>query len=139
MWIKFEKSLLKTSLAIDECIALDNVQTFEVDKILSQTCHFTASTFRQWIGRYYRIDSREDYIPESYVQFALDFARYNLWTRLPNSGQIALDDRRVKTYDNIMQMLGKKPPFTPEDPEDEPGPGTHDPVVIVPSWIDRYE
>lgn len=132
MWIKLEKKLLRDALAIDEASALNTVQTISVDQILSETLHFTSETFRKWIRRYYPIDRREDYLPESVIPFALDFARYQLWTRLPNSGDIALDDRRVKAYDNAVAMLQKRPPFKIDPPDDPESGGEPMPYIIVP-------
>lgn len=76
-----------------------------------------ADTFRAaFSAKGWPVDIREHYLPSSYFMYSLALARYYIWTRFPNSKEIALDEPRQKLFDAALEML-KSPTLPTFDPD----------------------
>ena len=142
-WIKLDPPLLKTHLAVAEIAALANVQVpFDVDRILADECRNIANAWRSKIRLFHSIDKRDNYVPESLLEYILIHVRYAAYTRLPAMGELLDDLRRAEwsrandVLDNIRKWF-----IDPVDPEEEEVSTSGNPVVIVnnDSWkFDTY-
>lgn len=108
--------------------------------VIDGTIDLVADTWRgAFYAKGYSVDTREHYIPSSYAYYVLVHARHAVWTRFPNSQEIALDDRRAEEYEKAMELL--KDPYigTDEpDPDHDPskkteGKGSGSGSIIVPA------
>lgn len=133
MWIELTPQLLKTHLAAAEIAALASVQVpFDVDRILADECRNIANAWRSKIRLFHSIDKRDNYVPESLLEYILIHVRYAAYTRLPAMGELLDDLRRAEwsrandVLDNIRKWF-----IDPVDPEEEEVSTSGNPVVIV--------
>jgi len=143
MWIELTPQLLKTHLAAAEIAALANVQVpFDVDRILADECRNIANAWRSKIRLFHSIDKRDNYVPESLLEYILIHVRYAAYTRLPAMGEL-LDDLRRAEWSRANEIMDniRKWYIDPVDPEEEEVSTSGNPVVIVnnDSWkFDTY-
>lgn len=107
-------------------------------EVINSTIDMIADTWRGALSaKGYALDLRDSYIPSSYKYYVLTHARHAVWTRFPNSEQIALDKRRLQEYEKALDLL-KNPildvdPVTPEGQAgDEDAIGTGAGSIRVP-------
>lgn len=132
-WVSLNPELLKTHLAVAEVQALATVQVpISVDQILADECTNIANAWRSKIRLFHAIDKRENYVPESLLEYILVQVRYAAYTRLPAMGEL-LDDLRRREwersndiFDNVRKMF-----IDDVDPEEEEGNTSNTPVIIV--------
>lgn len=133
MWIKLSPELLRTHLAATEIAALSNVQVpFDVDAILQDECHNISEAWRSKIRLFHSIDKRENYVPESLLEYILIHLRYACYTRLPSMGDL-LDDLRRREWERANEIFDNvRKMFIDEVEEGEEEVNTSNtPVVIV--------
>ena len=132
-WIALSPDLLKTHLAATEIAALANVQVpFDVDKILLDECTNIANAWRGKIRLFHSVDKRDNYVPESLLEYILVQVRYAAYTRLPSMGEL-LDELRRREWERsneIFDNLRKMYIDEVEDGEEEVN-ASNTPVVIV--------
>ena len=88
--------------------------------VINDTIDMIADTWRGALrAKGYTLDSRDHYLPSAYRYYALTHARHAVWTRFPNSKDIALDDRRLDEYKEALELL--KDPILDVDPVSEEG------------------
>jgi len=130
-------------LAAAEIAALANVQVpFDVDRILADECRNIANAWRSKIRLFHSIDKRDNYVPESLLEYILIHVRYAAYTRLPAMGEL-LDDLRRAEWSRANEIMDniRKWYIDPVDPEEEEVSTSGNPVVIVnnDSWkFDTY-
>lgn len=114
-WKRLTIDDVKLVLAQDEIDKLSELSLSpELTSVVNDTCDLIASTWRGAIqAKGNSIDPRDFYLPSCYWYHALAMIRQALWTRFPNSGVIALDERRVKEYEAAMELL--KQPYLEVD------------------------
>lgn len=143
MWTELTPQLLKTHLAAAEIAALANVQVpFDVDRILADECTNIANAWRSKIRLFHSVDKRDNYVPESLLEYILIHVRYAAYTRLPAMGEL-LDDLRRREWERANEVMDniRKWYIDPVDPEEEEVSTSGNPVVIVnnDSWkFDTY-
>jgi len=87
-------------------------------EIVNGTIAMISDTWRGALAaKGYKLDKRPHYIPNAYRYYVLVHSRHAVWTRFPNSEDIALDDRRKEEYDEALKILEN--PFLDVDPIDE--------------------
>ena len=107
-WIKLTSDDLKMVLAQDEIDKLSTMSLSpeKIDLIIQQTLDDVANTFRgSWNSKGYEIDIRDCYIDKAYKVYILNYARVRIWSRFPNSKEIAIDEIRQKMYDEAVELL----------------------------------
>lgn len=107
-WIKLTTNDLKMVLAQDEIDKLSTMSLSpeKIDLIIQQTLDDVANTFRgSWNSKGYEIDIRDCYIDKAYKVYVLNYARVLIWSRFPNSKEIAIDEIRQKMYDEAVELL----------------------------------
>ena len=132
-WTQLTPELLRTHLAATEIAALSNVQVpFDVDRILADECTNIANAWRGKIRLFHSVDKRDNYVPESLLEYILVQVRYSAYTRLPAMGELLDELRREEwrrsneIFDNLKKM------FIDEVEEGEEEVNTSNtPVVIV--------
>lgn len=132
-WVELNPELLKTHLAVAEQNALATVQvSFDVDSILEDECKNIASAWRGKIRLFHSIDKRENYVPESVLEYILIHLRYACYTRLPAMGDL-LDDLRRREWERSNEIFDNlRKMFIDEVEEGEEETNTSNtPVVIV--------
>ena len=88
-------------------------------EIVNGTIAMISDTWRGALAaKGYKLDKRQHYIPNAYRYYVLVHSRHAVWTRFPNSEDIALDDRRKEEYDEALKILEN--PFLDVDPIDDP-------------------
>lgn len=127
MWTPLEFNDLKIVLAKDEIDKLTELQDEDI-QIVNMTLDIIADTFRGAIkSKGLKLSTVEHSVPSSYKLPALILARKQLWTRFPNSQNIALDDIRQKEIEWAEKIL-KDIPFDvdnipwEDDPENPNNP-----------------
>lgn len=128
MWTQLEFNNLKTVLAKEEIEKLTELQD-EDKTIVEETLDLVADLFRGAIkSKGLNVSTLEHSVPSSYKLPALIIARRQVWTRFPNSQNIALDDIRQKEVEWAENILKTVPfdidtipweddPTNPENPE----------------------
>ena len=132
-WVELNPELLKTHLAVAEQNALATVQvSFDVDSILEDECKNIANAWRGKIRLFHSIDKRENYVPESVLEYVLIHLRYACYTRLPAMGEL-LDELRRREWDRANDVMDnlRKWAIDPVEPEEEEETVSGNPVVIV--------
>ena len=133
MWVELTPTLLKTHLAQAEIQALESIQVpFSVDEILQDECDNIANAWRSKIKLFHSIDKRNNYVPESLLEFILVHLRYACYTRLPAMGDL-LDELRRAEWNRANDVLDnlKKWFIADVDPEEEETENNNTPVIIV--------
>ena len=133
MWVLLSPSLLQTHLAKEEIAALATVQVpIDVDHILADECRNIANAWRSKIRLFHAVDKRDNYVPESLLEFILIHLRYACYTRLPAMGEL-LDDLRRREWERANDVMDniRKYSIDPVDPEEEEASTSGNPVVIV--------
>ena len=88
-WVELTPQLLKTHLAVAEVQALATVQVpISVDQILADECTNIANAWRAKIRLFHAVDKRDNYVPESLLEYILIHLRYACYTRLPAMGDL---------------------------------------------------
>jgi len=105
-WKQITVDDLRKYLAEPEITKLDTlVNDNEQTTILLDTIRMVSQAWRGALSTNHVIDTRQYYIPDEYEIYILAHIRYEVWTRIPNSGAIGLDERRMKAYDRAMEMF----------------------------------
>ena len=107
-WIKLTSDDLKMVLAQDEIDKLDSMSLSpeKIDLIIQETLDNVSNAFRgSWISKGYEVDIRDCYIDKAYKIYVLNLARIQIWSRFPNSKEIAIDEIREKMYDEAKELL----------------------------------
>lgn len=127
MWTSLQFENLKIVLAKEEIDRLTELQE-EDRKIVEDTLDMVADIFRGAIkSKGLKLSTAEHTVPSSYRLPALILARRQVWTRFPNSQNIALDDIRQKEIEWAETVL-KDVPFDvdtipwEDDPENPDNP-----------------
>ena len=132
-WTELTPSLLKTHLAATEIAALSNVQVpFDVDRILTDECTNIANAWRGKIRLFHSVDKRDNYVPESLLEYILIHVRYAAYTRLPAMGDL-LDELRRREWERSNEVLDniRKWFIDPVEEGEEEETVSGNPVVIV--------
>lgn len=132
MWTELTPNLLKTHLAVAEIQSLATVQTpFDVDRILADECTNIANIWRAKIRLFHAIDKRDNYVPESLLEYILVHLRYACYTRLPAMGQL-LDELRRAEWQRANEVLDnvRKYAIDPVEEGEEDKSASGNPVVI---------
>lgn len=119
-WKRLTVNDLKLILSADECDKLETLsRTDDWDNVVQSCIDNVANTWRgMFLARGFEFDVREHFIPSSFAHWVLIHARHAVWTRFPNSDSIALDQRRLDSYDKAMEFFSD-PPIGPEPPDPE--------------------
>lgn len=124
MWKRLNFEDLQKVLAYDEYDKLNNMSLeSNIKDICQQILDNVSDMFRgAFLGKGYLIDIRDHYIPQSYFIPVLNYARYQIWTRFPNSANTALDEPRKLAYEEAKELLkdpyiGTEEPDYSDDPE----------------------
>lgn len=141
-WVELNPTLLKTHLAVAEVQALATVQVpISVDEILADECKNIANLWRGKIRLFHSIDRRDNYVPESLLEYILITLRYACYTRLPQMGEL-LDELRRAEWNRANDVMDNIRKFAIDEvnPEEEESESTNNPVVIVKndSWRFNY-
>lgn len=132
-WVELTPQLLRTHLAVAEQNALATVQvSFDVDSILADECHNISEAWRGKIRLFHTIDKRENYVPESVLEYILCHLRYACYTRLPSMGEL-LDDLRRREWERANEIFDNVRKMFIDDVEEgeEEVNTSNTPVVIV--------
>ena len=132
-WVELNPELLKTHLAVAEQNALATVQvSFDVDSILEDECKNIANAWRGKIRLFHAIDKRENYVPESLLEYVLVHLRYACYTRLPAMGDL-LDDLRRREWERANEIFDNARKMFIDEVEEgeEEGNTSNTPFVIV--------
>lgn len=132
-WVELTPQLLKTHLAAAEIAALGSIQIpIDVDRILADECTNIANAWRGKIRLFHAIDKRENYVPESLLEYILIHLRYACYTRLPAMGDL-LDDLRRREWERSNEIFDNlKKMFIDEVEEgEEEINSSNTPVIIV--------
>lgn len=123
-WKRLTIDDLRLVLAEDEVEKLDTRSLDQdVSDIIQSQLDCVADAFRgAWKSKGYEIDVREHYVAPEYVQFVLNYARWQIWTRFPMTEDFALSEPREKQYEEARDMLrdpilGTSLPDYSDDPE----------------------
>lgn len=141
MWVELTPTLLKTHLAQAEIQALESIQVpFSVDEILQDECDNIANAWRSKIKLFHSIDKRNNYVPESLLEYILVHLRYACYTRLPAMGDL-LDELRRAEWNRANDVMDNIRKFAIDevDPEEEEAESTNNPVVIVKNDSWRFD
>ena len=133
MWVLLSPSLLRTHLAKEEIAALATVQVpIDVDHILADECRNIANAWRSKIRLFHAVDKRDNYVPESLLEFILIHLRYACYTRLPAMGEL-LDDLRRREWERANAIFDdlRKMFIDPVEEGEEEVNTSNTPVVIV--------
>jgi hypothetical protein len=132
MWKLITVNDLRKYMAEPEIVKLSTlVKDNEQQTILLDTIQLVSEAWRGALSTKHVVDSSAYYIPTEYEIFILAHIRYEVWTRIPNSGSIGLDERRLKAYDKAMELFDN-PTIRTSDPDPENSPeGYDDPSIIV--------
>ena len=139
MWKALDIDDLRLILSEDETAQLNQYSLDQsLTAVINDTINMVSDAWRGALSaKGYALDSREHYTPGSYAYYILVHARWAVWTRFPNSKQIALDDARKQEYEKALDLL-KNPildvdPVTPEGQAgDEDAIGTGAGSIRVP-------
>ena len=124
MWRKLDFKDLQNVLAYDEFQKLNEMSlSSDLSDICQPILDQVADMFRgAFLTKGYNVDIRDHYVPQGYVNPILNYARWQIWTRFPNSQNIALDDPRRFAYEEAKELLkdpyiGTENPDYSDDPE----------------------
>lgn len=144
MWVELTPKLLKTHLAVAEVQALATVQVgiTAIDTILADECKNIANAWRGRIRLFHAVDKRQNYVPESLLEYILCHLRYACYTRLPQMGNL-LDELRRREWERANEVMDNIRKFfiDPVKEGEEEASNTGNPVIIVAndSWkFDTY-
>ena len=124
-WKQLTIDDLRLVLAEDEIEKL-NERSLSDDKlsvVIQQQLDTVADAYRgAWQSKGYTIDVRDHYVAPEYVQFVLNYARWQIWTRFPMTEDFALSEPREKQYEEAAELLkdpyiGVSKPDYSDDPE----------------------
>lgn len=118
MWKRLDFNDLAEILAQDE---IDKLDVYSLSADISSICQkqldSVADLYRgSWQSKGYALDVREHYVAPEYRIPVLNYARWQIWTRFPNSKDIGLDDPRKAAYEEAKELL--KSPFIGVSPPD---------------------
>lgn len=122
MWKALDINDLRLILSEDETAQLNQYSLDQsMTAVINDTMNMVSDAWRGALSaKGYALDSREHYTPGSYAYYILVHCRWAVWTRFPNSKQIALDDARKQEYEKALELL--KDPILDVDPvTDEEG------------------
>ena len=121
-WVHLTTQDLKQVLAQDEIDKLQSISVADIDDVLQTQLDSVADSFRaSFQAKGYTTDARQHYLPNAYRMYALALARYFIWTRFPNSKDIALDEPRKELFTTAQELLKSPYLATPEpDYSDDP-------------------
>lgn len=111
MWKRLDFNDLTEILAQDEIDKLNGYSlSANVEDICQKQLDSVADLYRgSWRSKGYALDVREHYVAPEYRIPVLNYARWQIWTRFPNSKDIGLDDPRKAAYEEAKELL--KSPF----------------------------
>lgn len=142
-WKQLTIDDLRLVLAEDEIEKL-NERSLSDDKflvVIQQQLDTVADAFRgAWQSKGYTIDVRDHYVAPEYVQFVLNYARWQIWTRFPMTEDFALSEPREKQYEEAAELLkdpyiGVSKPDYSGDPElSSMNQATYDSAISMP-WM----
>lgn len=124
-WKQLTIDDLRLVLAEDEIEKL-NERSLADDKflvVIQQQLDTVADAFRgAWQSKGYTIDIRDHYVAPEYIQFVLNYARWQIWTRFPMTEDFALSKPREKQYEEAAELLkdpyiGVSKPDYSDDPQ----------------------
>lgn len=124
-WKHLTSEDLKLVLSQDEINKLEE-RSVDLADVLDKQLDTVADLFRgAFRSKGYTIDERDHYIPDSYVQYVLDYARYSIFTRFPMANEYALSEPRKLLFEQASEIL-KNPFIKPDDPVDPDDPDDPD-------------
>jgi hypothetical protein len=131
MWKRLNYTDLTEILAQDE---IDKLDVYSLSADISSICQkqldSVADMFRgSWSAKGYALDVREHYVAPEYRIPVLNYARWQIWTRFPNSKDIGLDEPRKAAYEEAKELL--KSPYIGTSTPDY----SDDPVLSVDSTL----
>lgn len=128
-WIRPMVEDLKLVLSQEEIDKLAEVSV-ETEDVIQKQLDSVADLFRSaYLSRGYAIDSRDHYIDAGYLIPMLNYARFQIFTRFPMTGDYALDENRKKQFETAVELL-KNPYLATSKPDNQPTPGPD-----VPSFV----
>lgn len=137
-WRRLGVDDLRLVLAEDEIEKLSSMSVSEdLNDILQKQVDMVADSYRAAMqSKGYIVDIREHYIPNAYKMFVLNLARYQIWTRFPNSKDYALGEEREASYDEATEYL-KDPKIGPPIPDysDDPELSGRTDLTAIPDDI----
>lgn len=115
---------LRLVLSEDE---VQKLNTYSIDGditgIINNQLDVVADAFRgAWASKGYTLDERDHYVAPEYIQFVLNYARWQIWTRFPMTEDFALSEPRQKQYEEASELLknpylGTSEPDYSDDPD----------------------
>lgn len=144
-WRRLTKDDLRLVLAEDEIQKLEqaSLDLPSLSAVIQQQLDACADTFRAaFRSKGYTLDVRDHYIDDGYVIPALDYARYQIFTRFPMAENYALSKPREELYKAAQELLknpylGTSTPDYSDDPElsgDVDDSLAKDPSITIP-WL----
>ena len=111
MWKRLDFYDLTEILAQDEIDKLNGYSlSANIEDICQKQLDSVADLYRgSWRSKGYALDVREHYVAPEYRIPVLNYARWQLWTRFPNSKDVGLDEPRKAAYEEAKELL--KSPF----------------------------
>lgn len=127
MWKQLNWDDLKTILSQDELERLTTVSVDEdIENIVNNCCNLISEMWRGALAaKGYTIDTRDYYTPSEYTYWILVHIRWAVWTRFPQSSDIALDKAREAEYKQALELM-KSPSIDVGKPDSEHGGGDGD-------------
>ena len=134
---------LELVLAADELDKLSScsVSDQKLGVVLQEQLDMVADSFRgAFTSKGYTVDVRDHYLPPEYRNFALNYARYQIFTRFPMAENYALSEPRKKQYEEAVELL-KNPYIGVSKPDYSTDPDlsgrtdlsvTHDAAITIP-------
>lgn len=124
-WNHLTPDDLKLVLAEDELQKLSTCSLADdkLSVVLQEQLDMVADAYRgAFTSKGYTIDVRDHYVPSSYKNFILNYARFEIFTRFPMTDSYALDENRKKQWEEAQKMLkdpflGVEKPDYSDDPE----------------------
>lgn len=118
MWTQLTINDLRKILSEDEIEKLNTLSIGDgITDMINSQIDLISDTWRGALqGKGYSMDIRDHYTPSEYQYWILVHARWAIWTRFPNSINIALDDARKNEYDKCLELL-KDPYLNVSDPD----------------------
>lgn len=144
-WKRLTIEDLRLTLAEDEVEKLNERSLApELSGVVQRQLDVVADAFRgAWQAKGYAVDVRDHYVAPEYVQFVLNYARWQIWTRFPGTESFALTEPREKQYEEAAELLKNpyiatgKPDYS-DDPELSSDPeltATQDDAAITMPWM----
>lgn len=124
-WNHLTPDDLKLVLAEDELQKLSTCSLADdkLSVVLQEQLDMVADAYRgAFTSKGYTVDVRDHYVPSSYKNFILNYARFEIFTRFPMTDSYALDENRKKQWEEAQKMLkdpflGVEKPDYSDDPE----------------------